>query len=164
MLISTGMRIAFIYVLGTMIRMENQKPKSIKTLGIAIAAISGAIIFSNGSGLLMMNLLPTEGSPMQDPLFANFNYIAGTALIFALGFLISGLFISRYKNWARKMGQLIAGLIVIGIWALMIFMNTNSVLEEPFSFFPLFVALFWSIPPIILIFYLNKDKIKQHFA
>ncbi len=140
------------------------KEKSIKNLGNAIAAISGVIIFSNGGGMIMMNLLNADSTPV-DPIFANFNLIGISALSLALGFLISGIFISKYKNWARKMGQIISVLFIIGIWTLMTFMSlTIPILKEKFSIFPYIVALFWSSPLLFLIYYLNKENIKKHFA
>jgi len=129
-----------------------------------MAALSAFIIFSNRMGFLAMKLMLSQGAPMNDLFFSNFELIAISGLTIGVGFLISGISIARYRNWGRWLGILVSIFSIIAIWALMTFMRTGTEELGPFANFLLLVAFFWSILPTLLIYYLNRRTVKQRFA
>lgn len=142
----------------------DQNKESIKRLGNIVTVIAVVIIFSNGSGALAFNLLFSNTEHSIDSPFLYFNYIVITAIILAISFFTSGIFISKFKNWARVTCQITAVVFIITIWGLMFFLGNNiQQFSRAFSFFPILVAAFWSTPLVYLIIYLNKQDIRSQF-
>lgn len=156
--------------------MEEQKPKSIKTVGLLVAIFSGFIIFSNGMGAIAWSIMgmgeEMNGQPAKssDPIsFLFSHYIEMCLIMLTIGttYLIGGIFIRKYKIWANKLVSGLSALIILIIWGLMISMSVSTREQEGleiFSYGALFNALVWSTPVGILIWYLNRKKIKKHFA
>lgn len=156
--------------------MEEQKPKSVKTIGLLVAIFSGFIIFSNGMGAIAwsamgmgedMNSQNTENFDPISFLFAHYIEMCLIMLFIGIAYLIGGIFIRKYKLWANQMVSGLSVLIILIIWGLMIAMSISTGQQEGleiFSFGALINALVWSTPVGLLIWFLNKKKIKKHFA
>ena len=156
--------------------MEEQKPKSIKTFGLIVAIFSGFIIFSNGMGALAwtaigmgeeMEIQSTENSDPISFLFSHYIEMCLVMLIIGIAFLISGLFVRKYKLWASRMVSILSFIIMLIIWGLMISMSISTGQQEGmevFSYGAIINALFWSTPLGLLIRFLNKKEVKKHFA
>lgn len=157
--------------------MEEQKPNSVKTIGLIVAFFSGFIIFSNGMGALAFSLIglgneksePLEPSEFNLIEFLFENYIIMCLIMVTVGILyfIGGLNIRKYKLWANRLVTYISLLLIVLIWILMIAMSTMTSGQqdlEIFSIGAIMTAVFWSTPIGLLIWFLNKEKIKKHFA
>lgn len=156
--------------------MEEQKPKSIKNIGLIVVIFSGLIIFSNGMGALAwtaigmgeeMNIQSTENSDPVSFLFSHYIEMCLVMLIIGIAFLIGGLFVRKYKLWANRMVSILSFIIILLIWGLMVSMSISIGKEEGMEIFcygAIINALFWSTPLGLLIWFLNKKKINKHFA
>lgn len=157
--------------------MEEQKPKSIRTIGLIVSIFSGFIIFSNGMGALASLLIglgenqsgQNEKSEFNLIEFLFENYIYMCLIMVTLGalYLIGGLNIRKYKLWANKLVTYLSLLIIAIIWTLMIAMSSMTARQnemEIFSVGAILTALFCSTPIGLLIWFLNRQKIKKHFA
>lgn len=150
--------------------MKEGKPKSIRTIGIVIAVISALTILSNLLGLLLANTLLVSAKYIEEVPYLNENltYVKPIALlstaIFVVAF-VAGVFIMRYKNWARKLVQIIVVIYLLFFWYQAVFIAPNNPFDKgEFGFENLIGALVWSVPIILLVTYLNKEKVKSHFV
>jgi len=156
--------------------MEEQKPKSIKTIGLLVAIFSGFIIFSNGMGALAWSAIgmgdgfDAEDSDITDPisfLLSNYLELCLTMMFIGVAYLIGGIYIRKYKMWANNLVSGLSVLLFLIIWVLMIAMSFKVGLEDGMAIFSIgaiFTAAFWSTPILLLIRFLNREKIKKHFA
>ena len=155
--------------------MEEQKPKSIKKIGLLVTIFSGFIIFSNGMGAFAsseigvrdeINNIEAETDPISF-LFSHYLEMCLTMLLIGVAYLVGGIFIRKYKLWANRMVSGLSILIFLIIWGLMIAISISVRQQdgmEVFSYVAIFNALFWSTPIGLLIWFLNKKKIKKHFV
>lgn len=150
--------------------MEEQKPKSVKTIGILIIIFSCFIIFSNFSGMMAWQIVGNESYPKEfHPMnFILMNYIKLCLFMISVGilFLIGGIYLRKYKLWANKLITVLSGLLVLIIWAVMLLLAISVFTSVEYKFFGvLFIlnAIIWSTPLVLLIRFLNKSRIKQHF-
>ncbi|MCQ0110434.1 hypothetical protein SAMN04487906_2961 [Zhouia amylolytica] len=155
--------------------MQEQKPKSIKTIGLLVAIFSGFIIFSNGMGALAWSVLGigndlNKSEIQTDPisfLFSHYLEMCLIMLLIGIAYLIGGIFIRKYQLWANKMVSGLSALIFLIIWGLMIAITISIGQQDGmgvFSYGAILNALFWSTPIALLIWFLNKKKIKKHFV
>ncbi|NER11630.1 hypothetical protein [Muriicola jejuensis] len=148
--------------------MLETKPNAIRTVGGIIIAISVMMIFSN-------SLFVIFGSDFDEPNstsgFDPFNYfnVLGYAFIFiGVALFIGGVFLLKFKLWANRLLTAVAGLA--GTAILIIFLVIAYIMpSEPsialifkiaFSFFAFLAA----IPFVLLIRFLNRERILKHFA
>lgn len=157
-------------MLGKVEIVKEVKPKSIRAIGIVLAVVSVLSIISNVLGLFMIDHL-TEGTTFfaEDPyfvqLFSYANLIAVVAIVLGLGFFVTGIFITRYKNWARLSAQGLTVSYLLYFWYLSVFISPDNPFDKgEFGIEQFIGSLIWSIPFILLIRYLNKGKIKCHFG
>lgn len=156
--------------------MEEQKPKSIRTIGLIISIFSGFIIFSNGMGALASSLIGFADDQNRQKEISEFNliefifdhYIFLCLIMVIIGvlYLIGGLNIRKYKMWANKLVTYISVLLIVLIWALMISMSSMTAGQQEMEIFSVGAianAIFWSTPIGLLIWFLNREKIKKHF-
>ena len=156
--------------------METVKPKSIKTIGLIITIISALIIFSNGMGALMSFLMgfndsvdPSVGQIKTDPISYIFShYIEMCLFMVAIGlfYLLSGIFIQKYKLWANRFATVISGLQILFVLSIMLILRFSIANESGMEFFKrgtIATAIFWTIPFGLLIWFLNKKGIKEYF-
>jgi len=154
--------------------MEIQKPKSIKTVGFAIAILSGLVIFSNGMSVLIFTLLGfnnydnSEAKDLTgiDYVFNNIQYFLLLLVVLGILFLIGGIQLIKYKNWAKNV-LLTLSILLIGLLTILLILGIYSTIidnEVVFALIP--IALIWfvfSVPILFLIRYLNKKEIQAHF-
>lgn len=155
-------------------KMEEQKPKSVRTIGLIVSIFSGFIIFSNGMGALAFSLMGFGDNQSEQKetsefhflgfLFENYIYLCLTMVAIGVLYLIGGLSIRKYKLWANKLVTYISAVLIVLIWTLMIAMTSGQQDMEIFSVGALMTAVFWSTPIGLLIWFLNKESIKKHFA
>ncbi|MCD8455166.1 hypothetical protein LNJ08_12275 [Tenacibaculum finnmarkense genomovar ulcerans] len=156
-------------------QMEEQKPKSIKIIGLLVAIFSGFIIFSNGMGAVAWSVLEMGnelnnseiGTEPISFLFSHYLEICLIMLLIGIAYLVGGIFIRKYKLWANRIVSVLSILIILIIWGIMITMSLSVGQQngmEMFSYSAILNAFFWSTPISLLIWFLNKKKIKKHFA
>ena len=154
--------------------MEGEKPKSIKTIGTAIMILSAFIIFSNGMGALMSTLLelgevPQSEQTNQTPIAFVFNhYLELCLFMVAMGttYLFGGLFIKKYKLWANRFVTIISGIQILIVWTVMIIIRSSFGREpglEILNTWTIVVALFWTVPFALLVWFLNGKDIVNKF-
>lgn len=150
--------------------MKEAKPKSIRTIGIVLAVVSIMVVLSNIGGLFMIDHLTEGGTKTEEVSYYDQSvvYAKPIALIssaLALGFLVAGIFITRYKDWARVLSQIVAVLYLILLWYISVFIAPYNLFDKgEFGVEQLIGMLIWSVPVVFLIGYLNKEKIKNHFV
>ena len=152
--------------------MDDQKPKSITTIGIIIIAISALIIFSNGMGALVSTMMGfsennnTNDTINQSPISFLFNhYLEMCLTMVALGllYLIGGIFLCKYKMWANRLVTVISILIILSIIGFIVASIIEMNGESNLFFFAIIGTIICAIPFGLLVRFLNKKAIKQHF-
>jgi hypothetical protein len=150
--------------------MKENTPRSIRTIGIVLAVVSILVVLSNIGGFFMIDYL-TEGRTNTEeiPYYAqSVDYAKPIAMVssaLALGFLVAGIFITRYKNWARVLAQIVAVFYLLLFWYQSVFIAPYNPFDKgEFGVEQLIGMLIWSVPVAFLIVYLNREEIKNHFA
>ena len=151
--------------------MEFQKPKSIKSVGLVIAILSGLLIFSNGMGALVFTLLGFGGAPQEaiemdflDILLENFALFCLVFVFFGILYLVGGIYLSKYRLWAKNLILLTSYIFLILLWLLagtVVYYTINEAGLEFFMGFILITTLIFSFPLIFLIRFLVINK--MHF-
>jgi hypothetical protein len=150
--------------------MLEEKPKLIKTIGIIVVVISAFSILSSIFGLFMFDSLAksvsaAEQNPYSVQSLAYIKPLAILSIIISLGFLMVGLYIMRYNKWARILVLIFAVPALISIWWHAFFIAPYNPFDRgEFDIEHVIGAILYSAPIIFLIKYLNKEKIKNHFA
>lgn len=157
----------------------DQKPNSVKNVGLGLAVFSGLIIFSNTMGILAFALIGlgdavNTGEEVTDtgtdPMTFLFDHYAGMCLIMiiiGILYLVGAIYMRRYRLWANRLVSLVSILLFVMIWGLMIAMSITTGRHEGleiFSIMAIATAVFWSLPIVLLIRFLNKKDIKRHFT
>lgn len=156
--------------------MNEQKPKSIKKIGLLVVIFSVFIIASNV--MLAFSLSATEmGNEMNNQsnessetitfLFSHYLKICLFMILAGTAYLIGGIFIMKHKMWANQMLSGISLLVILLIWGLMIDISLSTEQQgemEKYIYSALFAALLYSIPNGLLIWFLNMKNVKKHFA
>ena len=158
----------------------NNKPKSVRTISILIIIFSSIIMFTNTMGAISFILVgsgdditingPTGELTNDDPMSFFFDYyieFCSGMILIALGYLIGGIFIQKFRLWANKLLTTSALLSLVMIWGLMIVMAVSigqSSTDGTLSLIPIIIGILWSTPVVLLIWFLNRKKIKQHFS
>ncbi len=149
----------------------NEKLKSIRTVGIVLIVISSLTIISGLIGLFYLGDFIAEGArefeevPYEREKLSYAKPFAMVSVTLGLGFLVAGVFIMSYKNWARILAQAFAVLYLINFWYQAIFIAPNNPFDKgELGIEQIIGALVWSVPIILLIRYLNKEKVKNNFA
>lgn len=155
--------------------MEEQKPESIRIIGLIIAIFSGFIILSNGMGALAFVVVGVNDgtqappNPLEPRSFMLTHYLELCLFMVALGFLylVGALNIRKYRRWASKLVSAISLFLIIFIWTTMLalFSSVEGTFElKVFRLAAIASAVLWSTPLGLLIWFLNRDKIKKHFV
>lgn len=154
--------------------METQKPKSIKTVGLTIAILSGLVIFSNGMSALMFTLLGfndyenSEATDLTsiDYVFYNIQYFLLFLVVLGILFLIGGIQLMKYKMWGKKL-LLVVSIVLISLLTILLILGIYSIIinnEVVFALIPIVLIWFvFSIPSLLLIRFLNKKEIQAYF-
>jgi hypothetical protein len=159
--------------------MEDQRPKSIRTIGLVVTIFAGFITFSNFMGALMFSIIGMgssmndqagSGNNSTDPIAFLFNhYLTLCIIMVTIGiiYLLGGINIRRYKLWANRLVTYISALLIVLIWGLMITFSIMAAQQEEMGIVitgSILNAIFWSTPIGLLIRFLNKETIIKHFA
>lgn len=157
--------------------MEDRKPKSVKSVGLIVAILSGFIVISNGMGILAFSIIgvrdqlssSTESKGFNLPAFLFENYIAMCFIIITIGILcfLGGLNIRRYKLWANRLVTCISLILIIIIWVIMMSLSAIISGSQGLELYRVGIianGVIWSTPIGLLIWFLNRKKIKKHFV
>ena len=159
--------------------MEDQRPKSIRTIGLVVTIFAGFITLSNFMGALMFSIIGMgssmndqagSGNNSTDPIAFLFNhYLALCIIMVTIGiiYLLGGINIRRYKLWANRLVTYISALLIVLIWGLMVTFSIMAAQQEEMGIVitgSILNAIFWSTPIGLLIRFLNKETIIKHFA
>jgi hypothetical protein len=149
--------------------MKEDKPKSIRTLGIALAIISTLGVLGNIGSLFMLDHVNEVVSNAEIPYYPQaLSYarpVAILTIVLASVMLVAGVYIVHYKNWARVLIQVVAVVYLLFFWYQSIFILPYNPFDKgEFGMEQLIGALIISVLIVLLIRYLNKEKIKNHFA
>lgn len=150
----------------------NETAKSIKTVSIVLVIVSIFIIFSNTMGAVSNEILDLFGSESNtdsilDLILNNYSMFCGFMVLVGVTYLIGSLNLKKLNEWARKLIVIESIVLILLIWTLMIgFVIAMSNEENGLIFVSIAMisGLFWSTPLVLLIRFLNKEKIKVHFA
>jgi hypothetical protein len=83
-----------------------------------------------------------------------------------IAYLFGGLFIRKYRLWANRFVTAISGLLILLFWTTMLIMRASFGHEAGFEFantWTIVVAIVWSAPVGILIWFLNRKDIVTCF-
>ncbi|HRD53501.1 MAG TPA: hypothetical protein PKY96_12715 [Flavobacteriales bacterium] len=154
------------------------KPATIKQVGLVVAIIGALIVLSNSSGALMHTMMgadiefppPPHGSPTfgltVDVAFNNYLALCLTMVAIGAVYLIGGIFLRQYKRWANLLVTALTALLILSLWWMSIGLS-NSMRVDPmvmsFAFFPYIVAIAITIPLGLLVRFLNRKGIREHF-
>jgi len=156
----------------------SNRPASVKQAGLIVTIVGGLMVFSNGSGALMHTMMnadttfapPPEGSPTLgltvDEAFNNYLTLCLTMVLVGAMYFVGGVFIRRYKKWANRLVTILTAVLILGIWWMSIGFSSSMQLDpvvKPLSFFPYIVAVVISVPFGLLIRFLNRRTILDHF-
>ena len=144
---------------------------SIRKVGIILIVISSLSIISGFLALVyFVDFIAEETSKFEEVPYERemLSYAKPTAVVsvaLSLGFLVAGIFIMFYKNWARILAQTFAVLWLSSLWYHAIFIAPNNPFDRgELGIEQILGAFLWSLPIVLLIRYLNKEKVKNHFA
>ncbi len=145
-------------------------------MGVLIAIFAGFIIFSNGTGAIAFSVLDlaeefaeqreARGMDGINFVLSHFTELCLIMIFLGVLYLIGGIFLTKYKKWAGQLITAISGLVFIGIWTVIIVMFQAIESQkgmEVFSTGAIITAIIWSIPLVLLIWFLNRKKIRIHF-
>ena len=109
--------------------MENQKPKSVKTVGLLITIFSFFIIFSNFSGMLagqmFVEMTYSDDFNAIDFILKNYTKMCALIIIVGLSFMVGGIYLGKFKLWAKKLLIVLSIMLILIIWSLMILLASN---------------------------------------
>ena len=156
--------------------MREEQQKTIKNIGLAIAIFSGLMIFSNAMGALAFMLI-NSASEVDETMnqaagpmffvFSHFMELAFVMLTLGIAFLIGGIYLQKFKMWANRLVSLVAAILFLMFWGIMILLSMAVMGQEGMEFFAvgaIVTAIFWTIPLVLLLWYLNKRDVKENFA
>ncbi len=155
--------------------MQTVKKKSINTIGMIIIGLSVFMIISNGMGLLMASFIPVENDSLPNqinktPMTLLLTYYSEVCLFMIINgvfYLLGGLFLLKYKLWANRFVSIVSGIQIFIMWAIMLIIR-SSVGQEPgleiLNIWTIVVALAWTIPFGLLIWFLNRKDIMNDFV
>jgi hypothetical protein len=159
--------------------MEEQKPKSIRTIGIFVAVLSGLIIFFNSSGALVYTLTGMNskiagtsngsltGTDPMEFMFRHYTTLCLITVTVGILLLIGSIYLIKFRIWANRLISIMSIFLILSIWGIMIafsFAISRKTGSKLLCIFPIFNALLWSTPFGLLIWHLNQEKVKKHFV
>lgn len=152
-----------------------EKPRIIRTVGLVVTIFAGCVVFTNAIGALAFSFIlsgeeisPTVSFSENPMAYVFAHYLELCLIMIAIGilYLIGGLNIRKYKAWAGKLVTVISALLIVFIWGLMIMMAYSATgfnTIDIFSLGTILIAVVWSAPFALLIWFLNREKSKRNF-
>lgn len=156
-------------------QIEEQKPESIRTVGLIIAIFSGFIILSNGIGAVAYSVIATREGAAEAPgpdnvlTFILAHYVEICLLMVVLGFvyLYAAINLRKYRHWANKLVSAISLFLIIFIWTTLLGVFSSVEGTDEWRLLQLAAiasAIVWSTPLGLLIWFLSRENIKKHFV
>lgn len=152
--------------------MIEPKPKSIQTVGLIVVIISSFTIVANSGGFLVASLFPLKFKSVGQNvnllaiIFAHYRQMCLMMITIGVLYLVSGLYLRKFKLWANRLMTIVSVILILVIWSSMIavYLAVLKIHEiRLFGLFAIFSAVIWSVPIILLIRFLNKNRIKSFF-
>ncbi|CAM3656356.1 hypothetical protein POKO110462_14075 [Pontibacter korlensis] len=114
------------------------------------------------AGFFLVDFLPIRAdsvgeSPFYHQTLHHGKLISLLFTVLSLSSLLTGLFIARCKNWARVLGRAIALVYLTYIWHQALFIAGGTGVD-------IARGLLGSIPLLLLIGYLGRKEVKNHFG
>lgn len=159
--------------------MENKQTKTIKTVSVIVIVFSAFIVFSNVIGALIYSLL---GSSNKNPnitltaqiadgfnfLWAHYLQLCFSMSLIGICNLVGGIGLLKLKNWGRLIIIASSTLISFSIMFFPIFIiianKKNPFLGLPGILTVVIAFIILWIPFVLLIRYLTRGEIRNHFA
>jgi len=143
---------------------------SIRTVSITLIVFSALVIMSNGMGALASVMLNFDAMVFSEEdsktpmafILAHYFQMAVFMIVLGATYLFGGIFLLRHKQWARRLIIVISVVHVMIIWIIMISLHAAMDLHVRVSIFvvwPVIVAIAWTIPFGILIWFLSRKNI-----
>jgi len=152
---------------------ETSNSMSIRTVAITLIVFSALVIVSNGMGAVVSVMLDFDkmvfsAKDSQTMMaFIMEHYFQLCLFMVGLGavYLIGGIFLLRHKLWANRLVMIVSVVQVIIIWLIMFSMHlaVTHVGIGIFMAWPVIVAVAWTIPFGILIWFLRRKDIVANF-
>lgn len=140
------------------------KPTSIRSIGLVLILFSAFIIFSNSMGALSFNMM--DNAP-HDALWDSYTTMCFTMVVIGSVCMVGAIYLRKYRLWASRLVSAVSVVLIIGIWWLMATMAL-ALQHDPkvkgLWLFPFLVAAAFSTPLALLIRFLNRRSIVQHFG
>jgi len=145
-----------------------EKPKSIKAIGLIVSILGGVMMGSNFMGGIAGIIIDYFDRKEIGPEYESpFRFIIPLAIVLVLVgfcFLIGGNHLRKYKLWAKRLLTISAGVAFVSLWTIPILMLLNSNGLDIFNVPMSITGVIFSVPMLLLILFLQKKKIKKHFA
>lgn len=94
-------------------------------------------------------------------------YFSASMVFFGIVFLLGGIFMRQYKLWANRLLTIFSVFFIIKLWFFILYggMAIAQDTKLGFAVVPaVLLAIFCSAPSVLLIWFLNKRNIRQHFS
>jgi NAD/NADP transhydrogenase beta subunit len=160
--------------------MTENKPQSVRTLGSVLKALSGLIVFSNSMGafayfLTGMGDMPSSSGNVEPDeqvlvlLVENFLTLCLIMIAVGLLYFVGAHSLKTFKLWALRLITWLSGLlilIVLGVTAglLNAMRNIEGSAGDELWFPGLVTTLVIVTPLALVIWFLNRPKIRKHFT
>ena len=160
--------------------MEEQKPQSIRSVGLIVAIFSGFIIFINAMGILAFALSGTDqvisdarrseetnSAELVEFILDHYAEICAFMVGVGIVYLLGAVNIRKYRRWAGKLVSAISVFLIIFISTTMLALFSaaeGSYSLGPFRVAGITTALIWLTVLGLLIWFLNREMIKKHFV
>jgi len=160
--------------------MTENKPQSVRTLGSVLKALSGLIVFSNSMGAFayfltgMGNLPSSSGNVEPDEqvlvlLVENFLILCLIMIVVGLLYFIGANSLKTFKLWALKLVTWLSGLLILIVFGVTVGLlsamrNTEGSTGYELWFSGLVSILVIVTPLALVIWFLNRPKIRKHFT
>jgi uncharacterized protein YneF (UPF0154 family) len=136
-------------------------PKSVKTVGLLLAAVSAFVLTGSIMGLFIADCLQERAdsigaSPFYRQTLSYGKPIALLFIVLSLGSGLAGVFIARHKNWARVLGQAVALLYLAYLWHQALFVAGGAGGHAA-------CTVLASLPLLLLVRYLGKEQVRSCF-
>lgn len=155
-----------------------EKSKAVITISKIVCLFSVFVIVSNAMGALAFSRLrisqkitspaASENDEINPLLWLLKHYllICTVMILLSTAFLVSAVYLRKYKLWANRFTSLLSISFIIAIWAITITLFLATIRQKELLIFSIgFIAngILWSALFVFLISFLNKKNIINQF-
>ncbi|AMM50792.1 hypothetical protein TH61_05820 [Rufibacter sp. DG15C] len=120
---------------------------------------------SNVVGLIVSQTLKITIDEYSSQVRAFAPFVATAGIVLSLSLLVAGIFLAKYRNWARTLAIGVSVLYLLYVWGQAIFLAPYNPFDKGEHTFDHFMmALIWSIPFLLLIKFLTSRKVRNSVA